>query len=255
MSSRRVFLSYRSVDRERVRTIAEALRARGIDAWWDVWEIRPGEDFVAKINDGLEQCECGVVFLSNASMAGAWHQEEISILKTYAVDEQRPLIPVLLDAGVKVPAVLRNHSAVSAVSGDQPDALVDAIHNRTSNNPPVGPAPTMATRARLCILMRELPESAIGVSARLDDQPLVAELAVSPGADFAFSYADFLRARPFAARAESPASIIDARERDLAKLGAAVGKVVFTGDIGTQLAASLGSGGPQELELVFESAS
>lgn len=71
MSRPRVFLSYRSVDRERVRTIAEALLARGIDAWWDAWEIRPGDDFVAKINNGLEECECGAVFLSKASLEGA----------------------------------------------------------------------------------------------------------------------------------------------------------------------------------------
>ena len=63
-SPRKVFLSYRSVDRDRVRTVAEALRAEGIDAWWDVWEIRPGDNAISKINDGLEQCECGIVFLS-----------------------------------------------------------------------------------------------------------------------------------------------------------------------------------------------
>jgi hypothetical protein len=107
---KKVFLSYRSVDRDRVRVVAETLRAEGIDAWWDVWEIRPGDNFVAKINDGLEQCECGVVFLSNASLAGAWQQDEIAILKTFAVDERRPLIPVLLDANVKVPAILRPYS-------------------------------------------------------------------------------------------------------------------------------------------------
>src|SRR5579862_8382344 len=100
MATRKVFLSYRSIDRERVRTVAEALLAKGIDAWWDAWEISPGDNFVAKINEGLEQCECGVVFLSSDALTGAWQQDEITILKTYAVDEKRPLIPVVLDAGV-----------------------------------------------------------------------------------------------------------------------------------------------------------
>ena len=35
-----------------------------------------------------------------------WHQDGITILKTIAVDEKRPLIPVLLDADVKVPTIL-----------------------------------------------------------------------------------------------------------------------------------------------------
>ena len=73
--------------------VAVALRKAGIDAWWDQWEISPGENFVAKINDGLDQCHCGVVFLSNASLAGAWHQEEITILADLAVSEKRLLIP------------------------------------------------------------------------------------------------------------------------------------------------------------------
>jgi hypothetical protein len=69
-----VFLSYRSIDRDRVRATAAALRAAGIDAWLDEWEILPGDNFVAKINQGLETCDAGVVFLSKASLEGKWHQ-------------------------------------------------------------------------------------------------------------------------------------------------------------------------------------
>ena len=167
------------------------------------------------------------------------------------MDEKRPLIPVLLDAGVKVPAVLRIYSRVSA---DEIDALADAILQRIASKPPLGPALTTATRAQFSILLREVSQSVIGVSACLNGQ-LIAEHSISPGADFAFSYADFLRARPFAPRLEFPDAIGADRERDLVKLGDAVGKVVFTGDIGAQLGASLGREGPQELELVFESAS
>jgi hypothetical protein len=42
--SRSVFLSYRSVDKERVRIVAEALLQNGIDTWWDTWESLPGDD-------------------------------------------------------------------------------------------------------------------------------------------------------------------------------------------------------------------
>ena len=133
---RKVFLSYRSVDRDRVRSVAEELRRNGIDAWWDVWEILPGDNFVAKINKGLEECDCGIVFLSNASLAGPWHQEEITILKSLFVDEKRPLIPVLLDPDVKTPPILRVHSLLTA---DQIRELVAAINGRTAK-PALGPA-------------------------------------------------------------------------------------------------------------------
>ena len=189
-SPKKVFLAYRSVDRDRVRTLAEALRAEGIDAWWDIWEIRPGDNFVSKINGGLERCDCGVVFLSKASLAGAWQQDEISILKTYAVDEKRPLIPVLLDADAKVPAILRRYARLSA---DQVRDLADAILNRSTNPPALGAPRPAARRVCFSIHLRELPNSAVAVSAQLDGKPLTDEQAVTRARISLFSYADFVR--------------------------------------------------------------
>jgi hypothetical protein len=45
----RAFVSYSSQDRHAVETLAEALRARGIDPWLDKWEAG-STDFVARIN-------------------------------------------------------------------------------------------------------------------------------------------------------------------------------------------------------------
>jgi hypothetical protein len=254
MRRRKVFLSYRSVDRERVRGVAEALIAEGIDAWWDVWEIRPGADVVSRINAGLEECECGVVFLSDASLDGGWHQDEISILKTLAVDEKRPLIPVLLHANVKVPAILRPYSKLSA---DQIRELADAILNRAGNKPPLGTPRPAARRRRFSIHLRELSKPALGISAQLDGIPLAGERAVTPGASFAFSYADFVDARPVGPRQESAEAAAASYGRELLKLGDAVGRVVFGPDIDSGLSTQLNgiaSGEVDEIELVFEAA-
>ena len=182
ISPRKVFLSYRSVDRQRVLIVAEALRAAGIDAWLDTWEILPGDNFVARINQGLDECDCGVVFLSNESLAGAWHQEEITILKSLAVDEKRPLIPVLLDAGVKVPPILRVHSRISA---EQIPQLIAAIYGRTSK-PGLGPVLTAPAHTRFSIHLRELAGQKIGITARVNER-IVPEVSIQPGAAFQFS--------------------------------------------------------------------
>jgi len=219
--TRKVFLSYRSIDRERVRPVAEALLAQGIDAWWDTWEIRPGDNFVSKINTGLDQCESGIVFLSTASLAGAWHQDEITILKTFAVDDGRPLIPVLLDPDVKVPAILRNYSRLFATDTA---ALIDAIQNRTANKPALGTPQPQPTRLRFSIHLHDLPNSTgIAVSAQLNNQPLVPAQTVAPGANFAFSYADFLRGNPILSRQEQHSSAAS-QELDLAKPFEAIGR-------------------------------
>jgi tetratricopeptide (TPR) repeat protein len=249
---RKVFLSYRSIDRDRVRPIAAALRAHGIDAWWDTWEIAPGDNFVSKINEGLKLCECGIVFLSNASLAGPWHQDEITTLKVLAVEKKLPLIPVLLDPDIDIDPILLPYSRLSA---DQIPELAVAILNRAANKPSLGPAAPSPTRARFTIHLRELPNNTgIAVSAQLDNKPLVPEQTVTPGANFAFSYADFLRARPILSRQHSPSDQA-AQELELFKLGDAVGRVVFPAEIDNQLSAILKNAAQQELELVFESAS
>ena len=49
---KKVFCSHRSVDKPAVDEFARKLRAQGIDAWLDTWEIRAGDDIVEKINAG-----------------------------------------------------------------------------------------------------------------------------------------------------------------------------------------------------------
>ena len=49
----RVFISHSSADKPAVVPLADALRARGIDAWLDQYQIAPFADIVARINAGL----------------------------------------------------------------------------------------------------------------------------------------------------------------------------------------------------------
>ncbi len=250
-SPRKVFLSYRSVDRDRVREVAAQLRNHGVDAWLDMWEIQPGDNFVAKINEGLDQCDCGVIFLSNGSAAGAWHQEEITILKTLFVDEKRPLIPVLLDAGVKVPPILRPHSRLTAT---QIPELIDAIYRRTTK-PDLGPPILTPTRTQFRIQLRSLDDGAIGVQAQIDGQSIAPETTRQPGPAFHFSYRDFLQGAPGSRMA--PANTAANRLRDLQKFGEAVGQVVFPPEIDAALESCLDGAASShtEIELIYEALS
>jgi hypothetical protein len=60
----RVFISHSSRDKPAVEALAIALRERGIEAWLDKWMIGPGDDIVARINDGLEQAGAGLIVFS-----------------------------------------------------------------------------------------------------------------------------------------------------------------------------------------------
>ena len=59
---KKVFCSHRSVDKPAVDEFARRLRAQGIDAWLDTWEIRAGDDLVQKINSGLASADFGLIF-------------------------------------------------------------------------------------------------------------------------------------------------------------------------------------------------
>jgi hypothetical protein len=49
-----VFLSHSSKDKAVVRTLAERLRQDGLNVWFDVRALKPGDSILAKIEEGLE---------------------------------------------------------------------------------------------------------------------------------------------------------------------------------------------------------
>ena len=51
----KVFISHAGEDREFAQDLATKLRARGVNAWLDVWEILPGDSLIDKIfEEGLK---------------------------------------------------------------------------------------------------------------------------------------------------------------------------------------------------------
>ncbi|MGH3567853.1 MAG: TIR domain-containing protein, partial [Pseudonocardia sp.] len=104
----KVFLSYRSADRAVVEEFAGRLRRDGVDAWYDHWEIVPGDDIVARMDQGIDGCAVGLIFVSPAWFDGPWVQDEYTSLVVRKVEDGIRLIPVLLeDVGDRLPARLR----------------------------------------------------------------------------------------------------------------------------------------------------
>ncbi|MGH3980018.1 MAG: TIR domain-containing protein [Pseudonocardiaceae bacterium] len=104
----KVFLSYRSTDRAVVEEFAERLRQDGFDAWYDGWEITPGDDIVAKMDQGVDRCGAGLIFVSRAWFEGSWTQDEYTSLAFRRVEDDIRLVPVMVeDVGDLLPARLR----------------------------------------------------------------------------------------------------------------------------------------------------
>ncbi len=111
-----VFLSYASQDAEAARRIAEALRAAGVEVWFDQNELVGGDAWDAKIRGQIASCALFVPVISAATQArleGYFRIEwKLAAQRTHAMaDEKAFLLPVVIDetrdADAKVPAEFR----------------------------------------------------------------------------------------------------------------------------------------------------
>lgn len=105
----KVFISHASEYKKRfVIAFATALRANGIDAWVDRWEMRLGDSLVDKIfEEGLKDASAVIIVLSNASVAKPWVREELNVAFVKRMEKGTRIIPIVLD-NCDVPEALKH---------------------------------------------------------------------------------------------------------------------------------------------------
>jgi hypothetical protein len=150
----KVFISHASEDKAFVMDFATRLRARGIDAWLDRWEILPGDSFVRKIFDeGLGQAKAVIVVISKASADKPWVREELDIAVVRKINHVSKLIPVIIDDS-KVPnclqATLWERIADLKSYEDSLERIVASIFGQT-DKPAIGEQPAYAGKQILPI--------------------------------------------------------------------------------------------------------
>lgn len=147
----RVFVSHASEDKEaHAEPLARALLARGVDAWYDQWEIGPGDSLVQKIyEEGLKGAQGMVVVLSCTSVEKPWVKAELDAGVVRRIEGSLRLMPIVVD-DCEVPQSLRatlwldvRKDGLEAVA----DKVAAAMHG-ISRKPPVGPPPQYVQAAR-----------------------------------------------------------------------------------------------------------
>lgn len=165
----RVFCSHRSVDKPEVEALAARLRAAGIDAWLDKWEILAGDSIVNKINAGLEECTVGLLFFSNKQQAGGlWYAAEQDSLTQALIEDGKRLIPVMIDADAPIPPLLRPRARRGI---DEFDAIADAIRGVT-HKPPLAEPISEAARHSFVIHLSQPAAGQMRLLARLDERDI-----------------------------------------------------------------------------------
>lgn len=144
----KVFISHTKDDKDRfVTEFARRLRAKGVDAWLDKWEIKPGDNLIDKIfTEGIGNAQALLVVLSSKSIKKPWVREELDAGFVRRIQNQTRLIPIVLDdcpIPVQLQSTLYVRIADPADYETQLDQIVAAIYGQ-NDKPPLGQAPEYA---------------------------------------------------------------------------------------------------------------
>jgi hypothetical protein len=90
----KIFISYASEDRDDfVRPLAESLRDR-FNIWYDKYSLVMGDSLRGKIDEGLSQCEFGIVILSKHFFSKRWPQMELDGLISRESSGRKVVLPI-----------------------------------------------------------------------------------------------------------------------------------------------------------------
>ena len=170
-ASKAVFLSYASQDAEAANKICDALRAAGVEVWFDQSELVGGDQWDAKIRGQISSCALFVPIISantQARLEGYFRLEwKLAAQRTHTMaDEKAFLLPVVIDdtrdTETKVPAEFKAVQWTKLPGGETPPtfcarvkALLDGeqkSHDGRPTAPPHGtnqPLPSKTRRAWL----------------------------------------------------------------------------------------------------------
>jgi hypothetical protein len=104
----KAFISHASEDKARfVERFSELLRAHGIDAWLDQWEMAPGDSLVDRLFSGIKDAEVFIIILSTHSVVKPWVREELNASIVKRIEKKCKIIPILID-DCEVPECLKS---------------------------------------------------------------------------------------------------------------------------------------------------
>jgi TolB-like protein len=131
-----VFLSYASQDAEAARRLAEALRAAGVEVWFDQAELAGGDAWDAKIRSQIASCALFVPVISantQARLEGYFRLEwKLAAQRTHTMAEEKAfLLPVVIDstrdADAKVPPEFKAVQWTRLPGGEAAPAFVARV--------------------------------------------------------------------------------------------------------------------------------
>ena len=225
--NRAVFLSYASEDAAAVQRICEALRAAGIEVWFDRSELRGGDAWDRQIKKQIHECALFIAVISthsNARNEGYFRREwRLAVDRTHDMADDSPfLLPVIIDdtpdLGARVPDPFRAVQWSHLPAGDTPPEFVERVLRLLSPDQPKAATPSRAATARATttIHISKTSKPSLGASWRLVVALLLITAAVIVAGYFVIDRA--LLARRVMVVDNAPPVVASAPEKSIAVL-------------------------------------
>ena len=138
-----VFLSYASQDADAARHLCDALRAVGVEVWFDQSALRGGDAWDASIRRQIKDCALFVPVISANTQAreeGYFRLEwKLAVDRTHLMaDDKAFLLPVVIDAMIdgnaRVPEKFREVQWTHLPAGDAPSAFAERVQRLLSGD-------------------------------------------------------------------------------------------------------------------------
>jgi len=149
-----VFISYASQDGEAAQGICDALRAAGLEVWFDQAELRGGDAWDASIREQIMGCALFIALISpntDARSEGYFRLEwKLAVDRSHLMaDDQAFLLPVLLgdksDASARVPEAFRSRQWLRVADASATQSLVERVQQLLeAGSAPLPDAPSAA---------------------------------------------------------------------------------------------------------------
>jgi len=175
-SAKAIFLSHASEDAEAARRVCEALRAAGLEVWFDQSELRGGDAWDATIRGRIKACGLFIALVSASTEArseGYFRREwSLAVDRMMDMAEDRAfLVTIAIDAtpdsSARVPERFRERQWLRLEAGELPPAAVERIAHllgRSAAAPPSG-APRSKPAAGLPKRAWRLPVTIASIAA------------------------------------------------------------------------------------------
>ena len=140
-SEKAVFLSYASQDAQVVQRLCDALRAAGVEVWFDQSELRGGDAWDASIRRQIKNCALFIPVISGNTHTrdeGYFRLEwKLAVDRSHLMVADRPfLLPVVIDdtsdQDEKVPDRFRDVQWTRLPGGQSAEAFVDRVRRLLS---------------------------------------------------------------------------------------------------------------------------